>query len=121
MKYDQEWFKQRVAIEGDSEIGAGVPPSSDSPAKPDFVYEVTGYTTSRDYEKLTVLMQVQSIICIVNYGDDCRDVAHTIWSKYEKGGAWQISARGTGYIYAFDKETFIAACKTYNVEFIVPS
>lgn len=66
------------------------------------IFTISGYKTSRDYERLADAMQRQSIICVVDYGKDCRDVAHTLWSPSNDGnGVWQLSARGIGYIYAY--------------------
>lgn len=85
------------------------------------VHEVTGYETSRDYEKLADLMQSQSVICIVDY-DECRDVAKTMFEKLQTGRAvWQISTRGTCYIYVWSIDGFMKQCKHLNVEFIIPS
>lgn len=57
-------------------------------------------------------MQSQSVVCIVDHCDDCRDVARTFFHK----GIWQISARGINYVYAWDKHVFINICKRLNVE-----
>jgi len=85
------------------------------------IFQIGGYDTSRDYEQLADLMQKQSVICIVDYERDCRDVAHTLWSPSHDGeGVWQLSARGITYIYGFNREDFIKQCQSRNVEIIFP-
>jgi len=84
------------------------------------IHELAKYNTSRDYEKLADLMQMESIICTVQY-HDCRDCAHTLFSDSEDGkGIWQISGSGYGYVYAFNRAQFIEQCTKGNVEFIAP-
>ena len=85
------------------------------------VFEISGYSLSREYDKLANEMQVRSIICIVDYHGDCRDVAHTLWSPSPDGnGFWQLSARGISYISAFSREDFIKQCVCANVEVLMP-
>lgn len=86
------------------------------------VHKVTGYKTSLDYERLAELMQSQSVVCIVDssVGEDCRDIAHTIFTPSKKP-VWQICCRGTCYVYAWDVAGFVSTCKNRNVEFIVPN
>lgn len=78
------------------------------------------YQTSRDYELLWSLAKLTGVVCFIDMafreGDVCRDVAATQY--YD--GVMQISCRGTSYIYAFDRETFLRLCAKYNVEFIRP-
>lgn len=83
--------------------------------------EVTGYETSRDYELLFELAKRQSVICIVDYNKDCRDVAHTLFI----GKMGQISARGISYLHVFTdesdaKEKFVQYCGEINLEFLPP-
>ena len=88
--------------------------------------DITGYKTSRDYERLIELARTQSVVCIVDYamqGDEpIRDVAQTLWfgvGLYRE--APDISCRGHGYIYGgTTKESFIAQCQRAHVEFIEP-
>ena len=88
----------------------------------DTIFEIKGYESSRDYERLADIMQTQSVVCIVDYMKDCRDVAHTLWSPSEDGrGIWQLSARGIGYIYAWGRDDFICKCKHLNVDIIFPN
>lgn len=87
----------------------------------DTIFEISGYQTSRDYERLADEMHRRSVICLVDYSPDCRDVAHTIWSESKDGqGTWQIGARGIGYVHAFNRADFIAKCARYNVEALMP-
>lgn len=84
------------------------------------IFEISGYKSSREYDKLADEMQVRSIICIVDYDGDCRDVAHTLWSPSEDGaGCWMLSARGISYICAFSREDFIKQCVRANVEVLM--
>lgn len=88
----------------------------------DTIFKISGYDISRDYERLADAMQTQSVICIVDYGKDCRDVAHTLWSPSRDGkGVWQLSARGIGYIYAFSRADFISQCTRTNVDALMPN
>jgi hypothetical protein len=88
----------------------------------DTIFELKGYENNRDYERLADIMQTQSVVCIVDYMKDCRDVAHTIWSPSEDGrGIWQLSARGIGYVYAWGREDFICKCRHLNVDIIFPN
>ena len=79
------------------------------------------YHTSRDYERLYDLGKETGVVCFVDTvfreGDVCRDIAATQYHD----GVMQISCRGTSYIYAFDRETFLRHCAKYNVEFIEPT
>lgn len=87
------------------------------------IRNVTEYQLSRDYDLLFELMHKSSIICIVDCdftkGDSCRDVAQTLCR--EGGGDYLISCRGTGYVWAEDKEDFVRQCKISNLEFILPN
>ncbi len=83
------------------------------------IHELAKYNTSSDYEKLADLMQKESIICIVRYRE-CRDPAQTLYSPCDEGGTWQISSRGIGHVYAFNRAEFIEQCTERNVEFIEP-
>ena len=85
--------------------------------------DITGYETSRDYERLIELARTQSIICIVDYescdGRPIRDIAHTIW-PCQDNAAPDVSARGIGYIDGFTRNGFIGQCWRSNLEFIEP-
>lgn len=88
----------------------------------DTIFTISGYKTSRDYERLADEMQRQSVICIVDCGKDCRDVAHTLWSPSKDGnGVWQLSARGVGYVHAFSRSDFIGQCVRNNVDVLMPN
>lgn len=80
----------------------------------DPVFLVSGYAVNRDYEWLADEMERRSLICLVDFDDDLRDVAHTIWTP----GLWQLSARGTCYVWARSREEFIRDCARANVEII---
>jgi hypothetical protein len=91
------------------------------------VHEIAPYVTSRNYARLAELSKAHSIICIVNYRDRdpgvgmLRDVASTHYSRSSDGSEmWQISARGTGYVWADNADDFARKCWTYDVEFIEP-
>lgn len=81
------------------------------------IRNVTGYQTSRDYSLLWSLAQKQSIVCIVDYCEDCRDVCHTIWN----GRYMQISSRGNGYVDGDTLDEFAKLCARSNVEFLIPN
>ena len=83
------------------------------------VYQLAGYNGSRDYDRLAELAKVRSVICIVDY-QECRDVAHTIYSACDGLESWCVSGRGIGYVQAFDRADFIARCEAANLEFIEP-
>jgi hypothetical protein len=88
------------------------------------IYKISGYKTSREYSRLVELMKRGAVICIVDYGrtNDCRDVAHTIFDEYNLSNlCFQISARGTCYVHAFDELDFITQCARINCEFIEPT
>ncbi len=88
----------------------------------DTIYQISGYDVSADYDRLADEMQKRSLICIVDYEGDLRDVAHTIWSPSKDGnGTWQLSARGITYIYAFSREEFLLRCSQYHVEVLMPN
>lgn len=89
-------------------------------AVPPAAYQLGEYGGSRNYELLATLALQQSIICIVDYDNDIRDVARTIYQDHHGNGCWNVSSRGMGYITAFSKDEFLAACKRKNLEFIEP-
>lgn len=97
--------------------------------RPDFVHAVEGYTMSRDYRLLLVLMRKAAVMCLVDYRfstdshevEACRDATHTIWNKDRYGEHFQISSRGHGYIHADTEDGFMHACSRANVEFFVPN
>jgi hypothetical protein len=83
------------------------------------IFLLEGYNGSRDYARLAELAQTRSVICLVDY-QGCRDVAHTVYSKFDELETWTVGARGIGYISTFDREGFIASCQARNLEFIEP-
>lgn len=83
-------------------------------------YELAPYSGSRDYELLADLAAKASVLCIVDYENEVRDVARTNYMRRGDQELWQLSARGFGYITAFNRADFIALCMHRNVEFIVP-
>lgn len=84
-------------------------------------YQLGDYGGSRDYEKLADLSMLRSIVCIVDYDGEYRDVARTTYSDHHGDGCWNVSARGISYITAFSRSELLAACKRNNLEFIEPS
>lgn len=82
---------------------------------------ITGYTVSRDYERLADLARSQSIICIVDYERSMRDIARTMYRCRGDDEYWEVGARGTGYIVAFERAEFILACRAVNLEFLDPA
>lgn len=86
------------------------------------IREVTGYTTSTDYAALCTLMESQSIVCLVRYGDVRRtppllDIAKTCY--HPATGERQISARGILYVSADSVEFFIQQCEEEQVQWFV--
>jgi hypothetical protein len=86
------------------------------------VREIIGYTLSDDYTQLAKLMKSQSIICTVKY-ITCRDVAHTTYYKSPISGeeTFTLSARGIGYVHAWDHDDFLRQCAQSEVRFIPPN
>lgn len=93
------------------------------------IHELAKYKTSKDYEWLANKAKEESIICIIDYkrqfeGEKefhSRDVGVTNYFEKDNGsGTWSISARGTGYLTAFNKEDFIKLCDILNVEILIP-
>ena len=82
------------------------------------IHQISGYETSRDYERLTDEMQRRSVVCIVDSYEDCRDIAQTIYSESKHGPTWSISCRGTQYVWADTRERFVAQCERLNAEVI---
>ena len=76
-----------------------------------------GYKTSRDYERLFELMQESAVVCFVDYGENCRDIASTACDNYP---SYFVNARGTGYVTAFNQADFIKQCKQIDLEYIEP-
>jgi hypothetical protein len=83
-------------------------------------YDLAPYSGSRDYELLADLAAKASILCIVDF-EGLRDVARTNYMRRGDQELWQVSARGMGYITAFNRADFIALCGHRNVEFMVPT
>ena len=83
-------------------------------------YELAPYRGSRDYAHLANLARQASILCIVDYQGQ-RDVARTNFMRRGDQELWTVSARGMGYITAFNQSDFIALCGHANVEFIQPN
>lgn len=83
--------------------------------------DYASYKTSKDYALLSELAKTQSVICIVDYQEDSRDVARAMYSTLHDGQEeWNVSARGTCYVMAWSLVKFIARCEAINLEFIVP-
>ena len=84
-----------------------------------------GHVTSKDYAALLDLMQIQPVICIVDYSrggapgeKPCRDIASTMYSDYP---SYAVSARGINYVHAFNEDEFIRHCSAINLEWLVPT
>lgn len=84
-------------------------------------FQLTGYAGSRDYERLADLAREQSVICIVDYERSMRDIGRTMYRCHGNEEYWEVGARGTGYIIAFERDEFIRACRAFNVEFLDPA
>lgn len=82
------------------------------------IHQISGYETSRDYERLADEMQRRSVVCIVDSYGDCRDIAKTIYSESRRGPEWKISCRGTEYLWADTRQQFVRQCAALNVEAI---
>lgn len=83
-------------------------------------YELAAYKGSRDYAQLVRLARQASILCIVDFQGQ-RDVARTNFMRRRRDEEiWSVSARGMGYITAFNEADFIALCEHNNLEFIAP-
>lgn len=82
------------------------------------INEVHGYSVSKDYSLLYEMAKCESIICLVDYYVNCRDIGHTIYDTVS--GSIQVSARGISYIWADNLEQFITQCQAMNLEFIIP-
>jgi hypothetical protein len=80
------------------------------------IRDIKGYPTSRDYAKLWELAQKQSVVCVVDFGKDCRDVAQTITNACYT----HVSARGICYTDGDTVEKFTAGCARVNLEWLVP-
>lgn len=86
-------------------------------------YDLPGYGGSKDYARLTELVKAHSIICIMDYRADqfqVRDVARTQFRAQGARELWSVSARGFGYLTAFNQVDFISLCEAINLEFIEP-
>ncbi|GAF99920.1 unnamed protein product, partial [marine sediment metagenome] len=77
-----------------------------------FITNITGYKTSKDYERLYELAQLQSVVCITDYSDNLRDICQTLYHD----GITELSARGTSYVYARSLDGFVKQCQKNNVE-----
>jgi len=82
------------------------------------IHQISGYETSRDYERLADEMQRRSVICVVDCYGDCRDIAKTGYSESNHGQTWKIGCRGIEYIWADDRGGFIRQCVRLNVDAI---
>lgn len=80
------------------------------------------YRLSTDYRLLAKLARSDAIICVVDYREGCRDVAHTLYSPADSKGyeLFQVSARGYGYIYSFGENEFVKQCALANLGFLAP-
>jgi hypothetical protein len=61
------------------------------------------------------------VVCFVDFRGDptIRDVAQTLYERSSE--SFQVSARGYGYLVAFNREDFLKGCKALNLEFVVPN
>jgi len=73
------------------------------------------YNTSRDYFKLSAVMQVTSVLCMLDCNSE-RTAASTVFAP----GRWAVLAFGRGYIGAGTVEDFVKACESANLEFVLP-
>lgn len=64
------------------------------------------YDTSKDYDRLYGLMQIERVVSNLYFVDN----------KY-----LQVGCVGTTYIASKDKESFIKSCKKYELEYIEPN
>jgi hypothetical protein len=86
------------------------------------IRDFSGYDLENDHAKLARLARENSVICVVDFdGGQCRDIARTVYSTSDGGEVFQLSARGTGYVYAFGEDDFIEQCKKLNVGFLAPT
>jgi hypothetical protein len=83
------------------------------------VHQIGDYAGSREYARLAELAKRYSVICIVKNGST-RDVAKTLYSSHAAGEMWQVSARGTGYVWTDSKDDFVRQCEQVDLEFIEP-
>jgi hypothetical protein len=84
---------------------------------------IEGYPTSIDYVELWELAQKASVICIVDGMGSAppRELSHTV--TIEDDGITHLGICGPGrrsYLSARGVAEFVAACKQYHVEYIVP-
>lgn len=83
------------------------------------IRELLNYRFSKDYEALYELAGNQSVVCVVDYDRDYRDVCST---RRETGrDSISVNARGTGYIWAENLEEFCAQCEHLNLQWIPPN
>jgi hypothetical protein len=78
------------------------------------------YRGSRDYLRLVELIEDCGIICTVAYRNSI-DVAVARRQPHHSEWMYEVSARGIGYIIAFNVEDFISLCEHGNVEFFEPA
>jgi len=79
------------------------------------VHKIEGYPLSRDYDRLAELVTKSSIACIVDFDQDCREIARANYSS--SSGTWQVSANGIGYIWASIREDFVQQCERLHLEY----
>ena len=85
------------------------------------IFKIEGYETSKDYALLASLARKQSVICICDYGSDCRDIAHTLSHSGNHGEYFEITARGIGYVGGSGEKEFVRLCELSHVEFLIPN
>jgi hypothetical protein len=78
------------------------------------------YQGSRDYLRLVELIRDAGIICTVAFGKGV-DVAVAWRRPHHDEWMYEVSARGIGYIIAFNVEDFISLCEHGCVEFFDPA
>lgn len=88
------------------------------------IYQLSSdYQLSTDYSLLAKLAREHSIICVVNYKNDLRDVASTIWQPAGHGYSelFQVSVvRGYCYLHAFGEQDCWKQCASANLGFLKP-
>ncbi len=75
------------------------------------------YNTSKDYDRLYVLMQNERVVCFIKPTNES-PLAVVSNLYFADNKYLQVGCVGTTYIVAKDKESFIKSCKRYDLEYI---
>lgn len=75
---------------------------------------------SANYSLLINLVRNFRLICLLSY-NSCRDVAQASFRETPDGPIFEVSARGTTYITAYNEDCFTKECEKWELEFIPPS